>query len=509
MLHRSIAMPVLALSACSLVRPCSAQFVEDGVEIIQTWAGEHAGDRFGFVNRSLGDMDGDGVTEIGIGAPDNTEAGTGTGKVYIYSGATGELLRSHVGNENDFLGYEMSGVGDIDGDGLAEYIIAGPGSSRFVTLIGPGRVSLYNGATGEIMHTWIGEHDESGFGAVCAGAGPVPASNEGDIDGDGTPDILIGSAMADAGGPQSGRMYVYSGATYEELFRFDGKESEDWLGFGLGGLGDLDGDGHSDFAVGAPNDGPADQGLVYVFSGRTFEQLPFSPIEADATGLGLGSLFVSGAGDIDGDGIPDIFASDLRNTAHGSLTGRSYVFSGSTGVTIREWTGEQAGEGFGVGRACGDVDHDGVTDFAISAWRSFLGTRFGGKCYIFSGATGQTLRTVTGDIFGDLLGWSTVGVGDVNGDTRIDFMVSAAENDDGGNNAGRVYVISGDTYACMPDWNRDGLLRIDDFLAFLSDFASVYNGGDYQYGDPDLAEPFGEVNTVDFIAFLNAYAAGC
>ena len=93
-------------------------------------------------------------------------------------------------------------------------------------------------------------------------------------------------------------------------------------------------------------------------------------IEADETGAALGAMFVSVLGDVDADGVPDVYASDWSNAAKGPSTGRIYVHSGKDGRRIFALTGETPGEGFGIGPAtAGDVDHDGHADLIVGSWQ--------------------------------------------------------------------------------------------------------------------------------------------
>jgi len=482
------------VAAGAIAAPALGQFVEP-VDLIHTWTGESPSDRFGFINRAIGDVDGDGVGDLLVGAPDSDDGAMGAGKVYVYSGATGELIRTHTGTTNDHLGYEASGIGDLDADGRSEYVVSAPGTVNFQQIFGSGRVHVYDGATGAILHTFAGEAPFDTFGVLCAGAGNVLQDGAGDVDADATPDILIGAILHDAGGANAGRVYVFSGATLEPIHVIDGEGAGDFLGIGLGGLGDLDGDGCAEFVAGASNAGRA-----YVHHGKTGEQLPYSPLEPAPSGASFANLFASGPGDLDSDGTCDVFVTDLGDTTEGAQTGRAYVFSGATGEIIHDWVGSQAGEGFGVGRGCGDVDADGVPDVIVSAYRSAALVPFGGRSFVMSGATGEVIRSITGTIPGDLLGWSTVGVMDVNDDGALDFMLSAVGNDDAGLDAGRVYVIAGEI-DCEADVNGDGSLDILDFVAFQTLFTS---------GDPSADCTDDDVlNVLDFVCFQGVFLAGC
>ena len=166
-------------------------------------------------------------------------------------------------------------------------------------------------------------------------------------------------------------------------------------------------------------------------------------IESDSTGRALGAMFVSVAGDVDGDGVPDIYASDYTNGAKGPSTGRVYVHSGRDGKRLLTLTGETAGEGFGIGPATtGDVDHDGRADLVIGSWQYSGAAAQGGRVYLYSGRDGRLLETYTDRIPGDTFGFDAVGIGDVDGDGEVDLLLTAAWSGVRGNHSGRIFIVS-------------------------------------------------------------------
>jgi hypothetical protein len=148
-------------------------------------------------------------------------------------------------------------------------------------------------------------------------------------------------------------------------------------------------------------------------------------------------------GDFDGDGVPDIYASDWPNRAKGQATGRVYVHSGADGHRLLTLTGENAGDGFGTSRStAGDVDRDGRADLIVGAWQ-FAGEAIGaGKAYLYSGKDGKLVRTYTSRIPGDAFGFDAVTLGDIDGDGTDDFLITAAWSGIHGFHSGRVFVIS-------------------------------------------------------------------
>jgi hypothetical protein len=164
-----------------------------------------------------------------------------------------------------------------------------------------------------------------------------------------------------------------------------------------------------------------------VVSAQTGEALPASL----RTGIDLirSNLFVHASDDLNGDGVPDIYVADFLDTRLGPDTGRAYVFSGAgddAGI-LRIFNGEIAGDSFGAGRPVHGLDGDGVPEYIISANLSDAGAVDGGKTYLFSGKTGKTLRTFTGTEAGREVGFDVVPLGDVNGDGRTDFLLTGID----------------------------------------------------------------------------------
>ncbi len=397
-------------------------FVEP-VRVIHEWAGEAKGDQFSWIARGIGDVDTDGVTDIVTSAPTYGAGGqpTGRGRVYVYSGKSGKLLWQRTGEAGENLGIGLEGAGDVNRDGIADVVAGAPGS---------GRAYVMSGVDGATLLLLQGTSAES-FGSSSAGAG--------DQDGDGHADVVVGAPASNAKGQGSGRVYVYSGKTGAVLATIDGERAGD--GFGSIVAGDKRGRA-TPVLAGAPRGGARQTGKVYVF--RDLRAPPLQSFESDSTGGALGAMFTSLVGDVDGDKVPDVYASDFANRARGAATGRAYVRSGSTGAALLTLTGENPGDGFGIGSAdVGDVDKDGHDDLLLGAWQYSAVAASGGRIYLFSGRDGSVLRTITGRIPGETLGFDATGVGDVDGDGVIDFLVTSSWSNVKGFRSGRMFVLSG------------------------------------------------------------------
>ena len=372
--------------------PAPAEFAQPFVEpvtILREWRGEAANDQFGWIARNIGDVDGDGIADVVTSAPTHGAAGSNAGKIYVYSSGTGALLWS--------------------ADGLAgsswEPALRPPAtptmtvsrmSSRAVR--GGGIARVYSGRDGRVLHEFHAPGADETFGNHVSGAG--------DVDGDGYADIIVGSPGKDGGRKSPGHAYVYSGRTGTLLFALHGERGGDQFGSTVAGYYD----GRQQYlVVGAPLAGAPHHGRVYVYGGRTHE-LKFT-IAADATGNALGLMFVSVPGDMDGDGVSEVFASDWSNDALGLSTGRVYVYSGRTGRPLYTLTGEQAGDGFGTSASvAGDVDGDGRADLIVGAWQYGKAAISGGRAYLYSGRDGHLMKTFTCRTPGDTFGFDAAGL---------------------------------------------------------------------------------------------------
>ena len=179
------------------------------------------------------------------------------------SGRSGAILHSYFGLPGELLGYAIADAGDVDGDGVHDVIIGAPqgGLSCTGTEVGPGHAYVRSGATGALLLTLGGAPDRAHLGAAVSSAG--------DINRDGHADLLVGAPCAGPNGAQSGAAYVYSGATGTVLRTFAGGAAGDHFGIGTAQVGDIDHDRVTDLAVAATDAGRGGRGVVSVFSGRT------------------------------------------------------------------------------------------------------------------------------------------------------------------------------------------------------------------------------------------------
>lgn len=200
---------------------------------------------------SLGDIDGDGVGDFAVSDDAYFLSGGGTGdnirgRVLVYSGANQSVAYEVLGNSLTFtFARTMAAAGDLDGDGVTDLLIGSlEGSST-------GLVQVVSGASGAEIFRFFGELEDDNFGLAL--------SRGGDVDGDGTEDILIGAPGFNPFFANAGTAYVYSGATGAELFRVQGEDFNLLVGASMAPAGDVDGDGLDDVLVGRPQPGPPAQ----------------------------------------------------------------------------------------------------------------------------------------------------------------------------------------------------------------------------------------------------------
>jgi hypothetical protein len=314
-------------------------------------SGDAIGDDFGRSVAFVGDLNQDGKDEFVVGAPRNSAHGAGAGLVRVFSGNGGAVMYTLFGdNAGDALGTSLGGVGDVDGDGYGDFIAGAPQTGA-----GKGYVRLYSGRTGSVIATLRGQAAGDRFGITVSGAG--------DVDHDSVPDFIVGATGSDAAGLDAGSVYVISGASLAPIFEFDGPSPGAQLGNAIASAGDVNGDGFPDFVLGASRDQDG-EGSAFVYSGRNGAVMYHFLGSTDDDFLGRG---VAGVGDVDGDGYDDVALAgqEDNNEIH---TGMVYVRSGRDGSLLATLFGDQQEDEFGLGLArIGDIDGDGLADVVVGA----------------------------------------------------------------------------------------------------------------------------------------------
>jgi hypothetical protein len=397
------------------------------VSTVHTWRGDQTGERFGWAVSQLADIDGDRVMEAVIGAPfHRNEAGVTTGHTDVRSGRTGELIYRFDGQPEDRHGYSMADAGDVNRDGVTDIVVGASGVSALVCNAAPrtGRIYVYSGATGAELLRVDGEAVGDQFGAAVGAAGDVDGDRRADLLV-GAP-CHDGPAGTDAGrayvisGRTGAALRAYDGAEAGDGFG--------WGAAGLGDVtGDHRTDyivgakdaGPGDRGLAYVYEGRRG-GLERVLAGdaRSMEFGWFFVAAAgDVNRDGRPDIYVG-----------DFCAEDDVGACTLPL-GQAYVFSGRTGRLLHMFRGEQPGDGAGPGRSAGDVDRDGRADVVVGLYASSAQAPQGGRLVVYSGRTGEKLVDYAGTVAGELLGYDAVGLGDVNRDGHVDLLVSAAAGD--------------------------------------------------------------------------------
>ena len=398
-----------------------------------TMTGEAINIHFGNDVSGAGDINGDGYSDVIVGA---SEYATSTGRAYLFNGGavmdnTADVTLTGESLNNDF-GSTVSGAGDVNGDGYSDVIVGANGYSA-----SSGRAYLFYGGTvmnNVVDNTLSGEGTGNYFG--------FSVSEAGDVNGDGYSDVIIGSTAYNA---STGRAYVYtntmSGEDIPDL-SVNGEAAINYFGTSVSSAGDVNGDGYSDVIVGAENYS-SNTGTAYIYYGGVIMN---NVADVTLTGEAANNYFghsVSGAGDVNGDGFSDVI---VGANGYSTSTGRSYVYFGAAvmnNVADVVMTGEATNNNFGISvSAAGDANGDGYSDVIVGA-NNHNSTV--GRAYIYYGGAAMNNVadvTMTGETSPNYFGISVSGAGDVNGDGYSDVIVGGTGYI---SNTGRAYIFFGGT----------------------------------------------------------------
>lgn len=447
--------------------------------------GLSAGDLSGASVASAGDVDGDGLTDFLVGAYREDSLGERTGAAYLFLGASltagdsldmGDADYVFPGpNARDEFGRAVAGIGDIDSDGLADFAIGAPYGDGDDT--NSGVVYVFKGSSLGVEkridastadYIIVGDTREERVGSTLSAAG--------DVDGDGTPDLLVGAQLSARQAVDQGAVYVFLGsvlgseqevALSDAEVVFQGEKLGARAGSSLAAAGDIDGDGNGDFLIGSfrESSGGTDAGAAYVILGGSWS-LPVVSLSTAAYRLVGPRLSRSGtsvgSGDIDGDGTPDVLVGGPGNLYGTSITvGSTYVIYGTSfgatqtlsleadsDVIIR---GESVGDLAGWVSASGaDADGDGLDDIVVCApGASVGGIDDSGKAYLVPGAslTSATEYDLGSGVFssggesGASFGLSCDLLPDFDGEGLADIVVGAPLDSVNAERAGSVSVV--------------------------------------------------------------------
>lgn len=400
-------------------------------------AGADTNDFAGAAISGAGDINGDGVADFIVGAP---ERAFGIGTSYVIFGRDdGAFARSLAlagldGSNGlrldgvatfDHVGRAVSAAGDVNGDGYSDYVLGANEAPSYGVGFGASYVVFGDdeGVLPSINLAALDGNEGFRIDAAADGDNAGSAVSAGDINGDGYSDLLIGAPYADGlGFQQAGVAYVVFGSatagggaidlaalTPAQGFRIDGLGSNNQLGASLSASGDINGDGVADMVLSASNVGsatPAGGSVYVVFGSRSSFGAAFDlatlngdngfRIDNDAVDA---RVRVGAGGDVNGDGFDDVL---IQNTPNRDQQGAAYVVFGA---------------------AAGFADH-----FSLTAINGSNGLRFDG--------------TNTPDT-SDAIGMSLNAAGDVNGDGYGDLLLGVPYADSTAVNSGSTYLIYG------------------------------------------------------------------
>ncbi|MFZ5828395.1 MAG: integrin alpha [Bacillota bacterium] len=320
-------------------------------------------------------------------------------------------------------------------------------------------------------------------GPVVGGQFGLSLALIGDVDGDGAPDLAVGAPSTPVGGSaDTGRIYVYSLRTGDLIWKTDGPDPGGEFGFAVAATGDLDGDGVPDLVVGATQTSPAGvsrAGSAFVLSGADGSIIRRHD---GSTVEGLFGWSVAGLGDDwNGDGVPDYaVGAPSADPAGLADAGAVYVFCGATGALITQIDGVAAGEALGFAlTAVDDLDGDSTRDLVVGVLNaSPPGLSEAGEVRVFN-RTGVQVLTAPGTQDGQGFGWSVAPAGDWDGDSIPDLLVGAPSTNLGGlRDAGAVFVISGATGAVLDQWG--GTQRDGSAGTAVAGLGDLLGGGDLE-----------------------------
>ena len=435
------------------------------------WSAEsdQARSYFGWSVSTAGDVNGDGYSDIIVGAPYYSNGQTSEGRTYFFYGTASGLPATanwtvESNSSTGLCGFSVSTAGDINGDGYSDVIIGGDALSNGQT--NEGRVWVYHGSSVGISTAtanWTAESNQTGafFGHSVSTAG--------DVNGDGYSDILVGALNFDNGQTNEGKVFLWYGSTTGLVagggipsnanWSYESNVANDQVGSCVSTAGDVNGDGYADviFYAGRVPYGLYNLDYAAAFYGGS-AGLPLTPSwkQTDSVVYSYFGSQVATAGDINGDGISDVIISAFNYSVPNpgdQYEGAAFVYNGSPeGLSsgAANWTaeGNQAGGTFGRSvSAAGDVNGDGYSDVIVGAYLFDNGEINEGRAFVYHGSAGGLSLTAnwTGEInqTGAGFGISVSTAGDVNGDGYSDVIVGSANFSNGQSNEGGAFIYYG------------------------------------------------------------------
>ncbi len=437
----------------------------DGIAASPAWSVAHTQGlaAFGAAVGTAGDVNADGYADVIVGAPNQS----GQGAAYVYLGAAAGPGSSPAwtklgGQSGANYGRSVDTAGDVNGDGYSDVIVGAPLFSDGQTREGRAEV-FYGGSSGLTANpVWVGQID---WGGAQLGYSVGPA---GDVNGDGYADVLAGAPYYASGQTNEGAAYLFQGgdtgmgsAVWEQQSNLANYR----FGQAVGAAGDVNGDGYGDLIVGAPG---GNRAYVLHGCAGAPATTPTWMVESNVPYFGYGRQ-VAPAGDVNGDGYADVVVGSSYQAAADYTSGtdvsdgRVDVHYGSaTGLSAApDWTmtADQSAACYGNAVAsAGDVNGDGYADIIVGAFLYDQAQIDGGAAFVYYGSPDGLQATPAWSGYGSralaYYGRAVASAGDVNGDGYADVIVGAygysrGETTEG---AAHIYLGSPTGLSSTPAW---------------------------------------------------------
>ena len=451
-----------------------------------TFRGGSANDTFGRAVASVGDLNDDGVDDVAVGAPLNDTGGSNAGAVYVFYGPVepGEFDASNASvtiyGDARFtrVGASLASA-DVNGDGTTDLVIGAPGDDTAAS--NAGAAYVFYGGDGVPANASVADADHALLGEAAFDRAGRAVAGVGNHTDDQQDRVLVGAPGNDAAATAAGAAYVVrdpaTGTTSlaNATARLVGERAGDYAGWSVSSGGDFDGDGDADVLVGAPraNTTAPDSGAAYVFTEPPSGNVSLADADVRLAGAKRGDRAgwaVASAGDVNDDGYGDVAVGAPLNDTNGNRAGVAYVVEGASDVrgtvdlnaSALVLYGEAAGDraGWSVAAAgSGDVTCDRYADVLVGAPWNDSAASDAGAAYLVTGsadpdgerglATAQA--TFRGVAAGDRAGWAVSDAGVATPDDSEDVLVGAPYADTPDTNAGAAYLLDGD---CDPPTER-------------------------------------------------------